>query len=275
MEDRSSEAQEPLLVSDAQEIARIEAENTLRQFDAAMQELKTWINSPSYTLRPSVILKFNRIALERLSKYAGVFRPSDIKITGSGHQPQSAEKVPELMEAFCDYIAANWNESSAIHLSAYALWRLNWIHPFVDGNGRTARVVSYLILCAKLGYRLPGTKTIPEQIAANKQPYYLALEKADRAEKNGESDVSGLEDLMDAHLAAQLVEVHNVANNKGPEVRGAVAKYPDAAPNEVLRIAPTQEISAWNRLVKNVESHPVLFSGAFLLLATVMTLLLS
>lgn len=275
MADRSSEAQEPLLVTDAQEIARIEAENTLRQFDAAMQELKTWINNPPYALRPSVILKFNRIALERLSKYAGVFRPSNIKITGSGHQPQSAEKVPELMEAFCDYITANWNASSAIHLSAYALWRLNWIHPFVDGNGRTARIVSYLILCAKLGYRLPGSKTIPEQIAANKQPYYLALEKADLAEKNGESDVSALEELMDAHLAAQLVEVHNVANNKGPEVRGAVATYPEADSADVPQIGTRQEFTLWNKLVKNIEAHPVIYGGAFLLMATAMTLLLS
>jgi Fic family protein len=275
MTDRSSEAEEPLLVTDAQEIARIEAENTLRQFDAAMKELKTWINSPRYTLRPSVILKFNRIALERLSKYAGVFRPSDIKITGSGHQPQSADKVPELMEAFCDYIAANWNESSAIHLSAYALWRLNWIHPFVDGNGRTARIVSYLILCAKLGYRLPGAKTIPEQIAANKQPYYLALEKADIAEKSGQSDVSGLEELMDAHLAAQLVEVHNLANNKGPEVRGAVADYPDSESANLPQIDLRREISLWNKFIKNIESHPVIYSGAFLLFATAMSLLLS
>jgi Fic family protein len=176
--DRSSEADEPLLVTDAQEIARIEAENTLRQFDAAMAELRKWIGNPQYHLRPSVILKLNRIALERLSKYAGVFRPGDIKITGSGHAPISSDKVPELVEEFCEYIANNWTEKSALHLSAYALWRLNWIHPFVDGNGRTARIVSYLILCAKLGYRLPGTKTIPEQIAANKQPYYRALERA-------------------------------------------------------------------------------------------------
>lgn len=168
--DRSSEADEPLLVTDPKEIAEIEAENTLRQFDAAMLELRRWISNPRYKLRPSTILKLNRIALERLSKYAGVFRPSDIKITGSSHQPAPADEVPELVEEFCEYIADNWQRKSAIHLSSYALWRLNWIHAFVDGNGRTARIVSYLILCAKLGYRLPGVKTIPEQIASGKQP---------------------------------------------------------------------------------------------------------
>ncbi|HET9282483.1 MAG TPA: Fic family protein [Candidatus Angelobacter sp.] len=52
---------------------------------------------------------------------------------------------------------------SAIHLAAYVIWRLNWIHPFADGNGRTSRALSYLVLCTRLGERLPGTVTIPDQ----------------------------------------------------------------------------------------------------------------
>jgi fido (protein-threonine AMPylation protein) len=274
MVDRSSEADEPLLVTDAQEIARIEAENTLRQFDAAMVELGKWIGNPQYKLRSSPILKFNRVALERLSKYAGVFRPSDIKITGSGHVPPSAEKVPELLEEFCDYISENWNEKSAIYLSSYALWRLNWIHPFVDGNGRTARIVSYLILCAKLGYRLPGTTTIPEQIALNKKPYYAALEDADQYEKSGEINVSALQNLMDSHLATQLVEVHNRANGDGSENRSAVATYPDT-----LIESYSNKGSGWStnifHIFGHIEKHPVLYGGAFTLIAALVAAVLS
>jgi fido (protein-threonine AMPylation protein) len=272
MADRSSEADEPLLVTDAQEIARIEAENTLRQFDAAMQELRKWIGNPQYKLRTSLILKFNRVALERLSKYAGVFRPSDIKITGSGHVPQPADKVPELVEGFCDYVSENWNTKTAIHLAAYALWRLNWIHPFVDGNGRTSRIVSYLILCAKLGYRLPGTTTIPEQIAQNKKPYYEALENADAHEKDGNVDVSDLEALLDAHLARQLVEVHNKANGSEMQNRSAVANIEE---NDTVSLVPNAEKKVKNAIIAHIEGHPVLYSGAFLLVATVATLIFS
>ncbi len=224
--DRSSEADEPTLVTDAQEIARIEAENTLRQFDAAMEELQKWISDQQYRLRPSTILRLNRIALEKLSKYAGVFRPGDVKIKGSSHAPVSAQEVPEYVEEFCEYINSEWHQKSAIHLAAFALWRINWIHPFVDGNGRTARIVSYLILCAKLGHRLPGTKSIPEQIAGDKQPYYKALEAADKALLNDSVDVSAIEELMAAHLAAQLVEVHNRAIGAEDERRAAVADLP-------------------------------------------------
>jgi Fic family protein len=104
----------------------------------------------------------------------------------------------------CDYVMDNWSKPP-IHLTAYVLWRLNWIHPFTDGNGRTARAVAYMLLCIRLGYRLPGTKTIPELIAVDKDPYYGALEAAD------ESDLTVLERLLAALLAKQLYDIHRVA----------------------------------------------------------------
>jgi fido (protein-threonine AMPylation protein) len=52
----------------------------------------------------------------------------------------------------------------------HLMWRINWIHPFDDGNGRTARMASYAVLCVLLGYELPGTKAIFEQIAEHKTP---------------------------------------------------------------------------------------------------------
>jgi fido (protein-threonine AMPylation protein) len=270
--DRSSEADEPVLVQDAQEIARIEAENTLRQFDAAMRELSAWIGKENYRLKPSTLLRFNRIALNRLSKYAGVFRPSDIKISGSKHQPVESSRVPELIEEFCDYVNDNWHSKSPIHLAAYAMWRLNWIHPFVDGNGRTSRIVSYLILCSKLGYRLPGMNTIPEQIASNKTPYYKALEAADEACQSGRLDVGELEKLIDAHLAVQLLEVHNTASGTSKD-RSAVAEFSDD--DLADRIERNQLRNLVPVLISHIESHPVIYSGAFVIVAALITVLLA
>lgn len=105
-----------------------------------------------------------------------------------------------------------------MHLAAYLLWRINWIHPFDDGNGRTARAASYAILCIRLGYELPGTRTIPEQIAEDKAPYYKALEAADEAQKLNRVNVSLLEQLLEDHLANQLVAVHLKATGKQPDL---------------------------------------------------------
>jgi Fic family protein len=88
---------------------------------------------------------------------------------------------------------------------------VNWIHPFSGGNGRTSRAVSYLVLLAKLGYRLPGTKTIPDLIVDNRQPYYKALDDANAAWVNGNVDVGTMEQLIASLLATQLLSVHQQA----------------------------------------------------------------
>lgn len=115
----------------------------------------------------------------------------------------------------CEYINENWS-MSAVHLAAYVLWKMNWIHPFADGNGRTARAVSYVVLSVKLDSLLPGTPTIPEQIAADKDPYYKALEEADKAWTETKVDVSALETLLSNMLAKQLLNAAKQAAGENP-----------------------------------------------------------
>jgi Fic family protein len=213
--DRHSKALEAELISDPEEKARAEARNGLKQADAVVESIE-YFSHPErkFKLRVSLLLHLHRIALKGLSSFAGNFRPAEIEIGGSKHTPPGAHMVPEEIEHMCDYINDNWKESSPVHLAAYALWKLNWIHPFTDGNGRTARAISYLVLCLRLGYRLPGTNTIPEQIAKDKNPYYKALEAADGAWTGNKIDLSELEDLLSALLANQLVGVHEQATGK-------------------------------------------------------------
>src|SRR5581483_2174660 len=212
---RHSKALDAEIVSDPQEIAKTEARNGVRQFDAVTEMIEHFSDPErKFRLRPSQLLHLQRIALEGLSGYAGNYRPADIEIGGSRHKPPGAHMVPEEIEHMCDYVNENWEKSSPVHLAAYALWKLNWIHPFTDGNGRTARAISYLLLCLRLGYRLPGTNTIPEQIAKDKTPHYKALESADDSWKGNHIDLSKLEDLLSGLLANQLVGIHEQATGK-------------------------------------------------------------
>lgn len=211
--DRHSRAASPELITDPREKAEREARNALQQFDTAIKLIDDWLLTAErpFRLRPSLIQQLHRIALDGLSAFAGNWRPAGVEIQGSKHEPVGAHLVAASVEEMCDYVNEKWKQKTAIHLAAYVMWRLNWIHPFDDGNGRTSRMLSYIILCVRSGQHLPGKNTIPEQISRDKTPYYKALDAADDAYRNDRIEVSVLEELLSAMLANQLVEVYQDA----------------------------------------------------------------
>lgn len=200
------------LITDPDERARKEAENGVRQFKAAMEVAKTHIGSEqTFQLKQALILDLHEKALTGVHPLAGTYRNSVVTIGNSAHVPPRHAEVPDYVAEMCAYVNSQWAEQSAIHLSAYVLWRMNWIYPFADGNGRTARVLSYLILNVKLDSILPGKPTIPDQIAANKQPYYEELEKADYAWKRGDLRIASMETMLERLLSQQLKDAVNAA----------------------------------------------------------------
>jgi Fic family protein len=196
---------------DPKDVARIESRNALLQFDAAMKMVdEANASDDQFLLRPSHLSLLNRIATQGVSSEAGNFRKCTVTIDGAIHKPPPWEDVQRMTEEACDYVNKNWS-LKPIHLAAYLMWRINWIHPFEDGNGRTSRMISYVVLCVKLGFQLPGVNTIPDQIAAAKDPYYEALEAADVASNATKVDVGKMEELVSRLLAAQLLRVHDAA----------------------------------------------------------------
>jgi Fic family protein len=204
------------IVTDKQKVARREAENAVRQFDAVAAAIaEAQRAGGQFRLRPSFVLELNRLAVEGVNEYPGSYRPHRMQITGSAHVPPPPGEVAALVEDLCDHVNENADDSPIL-AAAYVMWRLNWIHPFDDGNGRTARAVAYYVLCARLGFAVPGPDTIPEQIERNKGPYYRALEAADRAWQEGRVDVSEMERLLEGLLARQLAGIHDMATGGKP-----------------------------------------------------------
>ena len=121
-------------------------------------------------------MNFSGLRLTRIYRCAGHFRDQEVSIQNASgnivYRPPTLTEVPQLVGEMCDYVNANWGYKTPIHLSAYAMWRLNWIHPFLGGNGRTARAFSYVVLCVGLKLVLPANqKTIPQLIEENREPY--------------------------------------------------------------------------------------------------------
>lgn len=213
-EKRDSRALEPELIRDPQARAEAEARNGLRQYDAGIRTIQAAIERSEFKLRPSLILALHREALAGISLFAGNYRPAGVRIEGSKHQPAGAHQVPELIEDMCDYVNSHWAGASPIHLGAYVMWRLNWIHPFADGNGRTSRILSYVVMSIKAGVVLPGTPTIPDQIVSNRLPYFEALDAADSAWRDGKIDVSKMGELLGNLLARQLAGFYEALGGK-------------------------------------------------------------
>ncbi|ADW67782.1 Fic family protein [Granulicella tundricola] len=213
---RHSKADEAVVVTDPKLAAELEAANGLKQYNLVTDMVQAFLDPERpFRLRPSHIQGLHRAALQGLTGYAGNWRPSKVGIQGSKHAPPEAFEVPERIEELCDYVNDRWKDKSPIHLAAYVMWRLNWIHPFTDGNGRTSRAVSYLVLCVRLGYLLPGHLTIPDQIEAEKTPYYKALEAADVAWAENRVDLTAMKGLLSTMLAKQLLAVHQESGSGG------------------------------------------------------------
>lgn len=160
-----------------------EAERTNEQrqikfmFEQLEQNLKKEFSPPP---RLGFIKKMHAIALEGINGPIGRWRLEDVKINRSNHQPPPYQQVPELMEEFDEEVIRIWKRSRAHEIAGYVMWRICWIHPFVNGSGRVARALAHYVACLKLGLRLPGKTTIARiKEYKNKQEYYNVLAEAD------------------------------------------------------------------------------------------------
>jgi Fic family protein len=110
------------------------------------------------------------------------------------------------MDRFISTVQENWYIWTPAELAAYGLWRLNWIHPFIEGNGRTARAACYFLLCVRSGALLPGRRIVPERIRDNRDGYEAALLASDKAWDDGHLDFTDMEVYLAALLEAQLMD---------------------------------------------------------------------
>lgn len=181
----------------------LEISNAGRQYDFLRSVIKCSIDINRKQISHQVIKALNYHAIACLHTNAGEYRPCEVHV--GDYQPPSFFQVPALMDDFVDQINRNWDATDPVYLAAWALWRMNYVHPFINGNGRTARAISYFILCLKLGNLLPGEKIIPQLLKENRSDYVQALREADASLKNGGTfDLSGLTQLFTKLLTVQM-----------------------------------------------------------------------
>lgn len=110
---------------------------------------------------------------------AGVYRSIGVRISGSAHLPPEPYMLNPLMEEVFVFYKENKTLLHPVVLAAEMHERIVRIHPFIDGNGRTCRLVMNLILMQS-GYPIANIKGELE----NRLRYYNALETAPEDNKN-------------------------------------------------------------------------------------------
>jgi len=119
--------------------------------------------------------------------YGGRIRFFDVQIQGSTHIPPPHTEVKKHMLNFSKWYGANKNKLHPFELAALIHAKLTWIHPFEDGNGRTARTVMNFILMKK-GFPM---FFIPFE---KREAYYQSLGSADK--DNYKEYISGMLKLI-------------------------------------------------------------------------------
>lgn len=179
--------------------------NLLSQYDILEVSVRVALEGKLQGISHDLVCELNRAATRFLCETPGQYRKCPIYIRNSNHTPPDHVDVYDLMQEMVQYVFDNWKAKTPIHLAAYVLWKLNWTHPFVEGNGRTARAMCYYLLCVGNGMWLPGANIVPQQIRGDRTPYYDALREADLALQNsGVADVGTLEQYLSGLLTVQL-----------------------------------------------------------------------
>jgi Fic family protein len=192
---------------DAHHIEALNAANTINVLEALITFMLH--HRPAVIPTERALCELHRSGTLFLLQEPGRYRETEVYLAdGAGnvyHEPPLYTQVQAYMDDFFKKIDEIWGKGDALDVAAYALWRINWVHPFRNGNGRTARAYAYACLCGHLGVILPGSPTIIDQIMANRDEYERVIRVADDCVKAGtEPDLAPMKAFLDSLLQVQI-----------------------------------------------------------------------
>jgi Fic family protein len=222
----------------------LEVANGERHYDFLKSVVTTALSVGQPFLSSTVIKALNFHAIACLHVAAGEFRPCPVHVGTDAEkfEPPPHYLVPSLVDDMVNVVNRSWDRVDAIVLSSFVLWRMNYIHPFINGNGRTARASCYLVLCLKEEKLLPGKTILPELIKRERPKYVEALKKVDQSAIAGKLDLTPLADLVSVLVKEQLASANSAQEAGAPPAAEAAAKPvaepAQAAPEAAAKAKP-------------------------------------
>jgi len=122
---------------DHAEYQALEVSNGGRQYDFLRSIVLAATKLEKPFLSQQIIKALNFHAITCLHTNAGEYRPCEATV--GEYEPPAHFRISALMDDFTNTVNHGLVKNDSVVLAVYVLWRLNYIHPFINGNGRTAR----------------------------------------------------------------------------------------------------------------------------------------
>lgn len=209
----------------ANQIEVINAANQINLLDAFMMFMLAHRGPSGQGMPPmpdeAAMREMHHAGTVFLLAQSGSYRNIEVTVNDAAgnviHAPPPWQLVPGLIQHFFRDLSSVWTSGDALDAAAYALWRINWIHPFRNGNGRTARAFSYACICLKIGAVLPGRITIIDQIMSNRTEYQRVLKIADDTfAATRVPDLAPTKDFLNDLLQRQIASIQASAIPASP-----------------------------------------------------------
>lgn len=138
--------------------------------------LEELIAKGKFKLNQLLIRQIHQLILKEIDKEnAGKYREVNVKITGSKFIPPSPAVISSKMRSYEKWLMDKKNQEKLLDYASLVHFKLVDIHPFIDGNGRTARLLMNLVLM---------NKGFPPAVIlkTDRQRYYQVLDSAHKGE---------------------------------------------------------------------------------------------
>ncbi len=145
-------------------------------------EFLCWLHEGFYRRLPAEFLKVEDQKAKLPEVQPGKLRQGEVSV--GRHLAPSSKKLGEFLKRFAEFYGPLvTTEPGSLLAAAAAHHRLTWIHPFLDGNGRVARLFTQAWF-VKAGVDGDGLWTISRGLARRRADYYAALARADEKQIN-------------------------------------------------------------------------------------------
>ncbi|HUW24877.1 MAG TPA: Fic family protein [Patescibacteria group bacterium] len=198
---------------DIQEV--INYRNVLKYLDEVLRKEKKR-KDEGFAYSEKHILKIHALAMDKIlsEEQRGKFRKVQVILRNAQtgevvFRPPPAPEVPFLIEEFLKWLnSKEGREANPVLRSAAAHYVISSVHPFTDGDGRTARGLATLILFAE-GYDIKKLFSLEEYFDKNAYNYYDALRQTDLTNEADfeERDLTGWLEFFTKALAAELTQI--------------------------------------------------------------------